>query len=201
MMEDNCDVPTPLEDGYGRASPVDDVSEQLCLGEDRSVNLVRGRSATGRLIPAQGVLEQLLQDTTDRVSSRGILVGSRRVSPSTSLAESLQSVGMAEELTFQLEMKRMEIETEVKRLAAEERRKARRLEIEAASEAKRLEAEREAREAEERREDKRLELEARRLEVEKEEAEKNRDFDLERSRIGANSTHKGGGGEGNSVER
>ena len=37
--------------------------------------------------------------------------------------------------------------------------------------------------------------------MEKEKAE-NRDFELERSRIGANSTHKGGGeGEGNSVER
>ena len=37
--------------------------------------------------------------------------------------------------------------------------------------------------------------------MEKEEVEKNRDFELERSRIGANSTHKGGGeGEGNSVE-
>ena len=102
-------------------------------------------------------------------------MGSRRVSPAISLTDSLQSVGMAEELRFQLEMKRLELE-------AEERREARRLEIEAASEAKRLE------------------LEVRRLEVEKEEAEKNRDFELERSRIGANSSQKGGGeGEGNSV--
>ena len=43
----------------------------------------------------------------------------------------------------------------------------------------------------------RLELEVRRLEV-----EKHRDFEWERSRLGANSTHKGGGeGEENSVER
>ena len=139
--------------------------------------------------------EQLLQDTTGRVSSRESVVGSRRVSPAASLADSLQSVGMAEELRFQLEMKRWELEAGERRLAAEERREARRLEIEAAREAKRLEAE-------ERREDKRLELETRRLEVEKEEAEKNRDFELERSRTGTNSSHKRGGeGEENSVER
>ena len=111
-------------------------------------------------------------------------MGSRRVSPAASLADSLQSVEMAEELRFQLEM-RLELEAEERRetrrleIEAEKRREARRLEIEAASEARRLE------------------LEARKLE-----AEKNRDFELERSRIGANSTHKGRGeGEGNSVER
>ena len=42
----------------------------------------------------------------------------------------------------------------------------------------------------------RLDLEVRRLEV-----EKHRDFEWERSRLGANSTHKGGEGEENSVER
>ena len=204
MMEDNRNVLTPLEDGSGRASPVYGVSEQPWLGEDRPVSPASGRSITGRLIPAQGVPEQLLQDTTGRVSSRRTVVGSRRVSPAASLADSLQSVGMTEELRFQLEMKRLELEAEERRearrleleteerrlaaeerrLAAEERREARRLEIEAASEVRRLK------------------LEARRLEVEKEEAQKNRDFELERSRIGANSTHKGGGeGEENSVER
>ena len=101
-------------------------------------------------------------------------MGSRRVSPAASVADSLPSVGMAEELRFQLEMKRLELETE-------ERREARRLDLE----------------SEERREARRLELEVRRLEV-----EKHRDFEWERSRLGANSTHKGAGeGEENSVER
>ena len=129
MMKDNRDVPTPLEDGYGRASPANDVSEQPCLGEDRPVSLVRGRSATRRLTPAQGVPEQLLQHITGRVSSCRSVVGSRRVSPTTSLADSLQSVGMAEELRFQPEMKRLELEAEERKLAAKERREARRLEI------------------------------------------------------------------------
>ena len=182
MMEDNRNVPTPIEDGSGRASPVCSVSEQPCLGEDRPVSPVSGRSTIGRLNLAQRVPEQLLQNTTVRVSSRGSVMGSRRVSPAASLAGSLQSVRMVE-LRFQLEMKRLELE-------AEERREARRLEIEAASEASRLEIEAAN-------ETRRLELEARRLEV-----EKHRDFELERSRIGANSTNKGGGeGEGNSVER
>ena len=60
MMEDNRDVPTPLEDGYGRTSPVDDVSEQPCLGEDRPVSPVSGWNATEHLSPAQGAPEQLL---------------------------------------------------------------------------------------------------------------------------------------------
>ena len=95
-------------------------------------------------------------------------MGSRRVSPSAIVAGSLESVGMAEELRFQLEMKKMELE-------AEERREARRLEIEAANEARRLELEAEARrlalEVEERNEARRVNLEVRRLEV-----EKHRDF-------------------------
>ncbi|ORD93093.1 hypothetical protein ECANGB1_1295, partial [Enterospora canceri] len=73
-----------------------------------------------------------------------------------------------------------------------------RMEIEAATEARRLEAEVEKRrlEAEERNEARRLDLEVRKLEV-----EKHRDFEWERSRLGANSTHKGGEGEENTVER
>ena len=77
MMEDNHDVPTPLEEGYGRASPVDGVSEQPGLGEDRPVSPVSGWNATERLIPAQGVSEHLLQDTMGRVSLRGSVMGSR----------------------------------------------------------------------------------------------------------------------------
>ena len=65
-------------------------------------------------------------------------MGSRRVSPAASVADSLQSAGMAEELRFQLEMKKLELE-------AEERREARRLEIKAANEARRMELEAEAR--------------------------------------------------------
>ena len=116
-------------------------------------------------------------------------MGSGRVSPAASVTDNLQSVGMAEELRFQLEMKRLEIEAanEARRLEAEERREARRLEAEA--EARRLEVE-------ERNEARRLDLEVRRLEV-----EKHREFEWERSRFGANATHKGGGGEENSVER
>ena len=41
-------------------------------------------------------------------------MGSRRVSPAASVADSLQSVGMAEELRFQLEIKRLELEGEEK---------------------------------------------------------------------------------------
>ena len=183
----------------GRASPVCGVSEQQCLGEDRPVSPVSGRSTIGRLNFAQGVPKQLLHHTTGRVSSCGSVMGSRRVSPATSLADSLQSVGMAEELRFQLEMKRLKLEAEERRLAVEERR----LEAEKRREAKRLKLE-----AEERREARRLEIEAaneaRRLELEARrlEVEKRRDFELERSRIGTNSTYKRGGeGEGNSVER
>ena len=152
-MEDKRNVPTPLEDGSGRASPVCGVSEQPCLGEDRPVSPVRSRSTTGRLNLTQGVPEQLLQHTTGRVSSYGSVMGSRRVSPAASLADSLQSVGMAKELRFQLEMKRLEIEVanKARRLEAEERREARRLALE----------------VEERREARRLKLEARRLEMEK----------------------------------
>ena len=131
-------------------------------------------------------------------------MGSRRVNPAASVAGSLQSVGMAEELRFQLELKRMEIEaaTKERRIAveAEERREARRLELETEErrEARRMEAEAEARrlEVEERNEARRLDLEVRRLEV-----EKNRDFEWEISRLGANSTHKEGEGEENTVER
>ena len=75
MMEDNRNVLTPLEDGSGRASPVCGVSEQPCLGEDRPVSPISGRSITGRLNPAQGVPEQFLQDTKGRVSSRGSVIG------------------------------------------------------------------------------------------------------------------------------
>ena len=109
-------------------------------------------------------------------------MGSRRVSPAPSVTDNLQSVGTAEELRFQLKLKRLEIE------AANE---ARRLEIEAANEARRLKAEerrmavkaeerREARilEAEERNEARRLDLEVRRLEM-----EKHREFEWERSRL------------------
>ena len=140
-MEDKRSVPIPLEDGSGRANPVCGVSEQPCLGEDRPVSPGSGHSTTGRLNLVQGVPEQLLQHTTSRVSSCGSVMGSRRVSPAASLADSLQSVRMAEELRFQLEMKRLELEAEERRLAVEERRDARRLEIEAASEARRLELE------------------------------------------------------------
>ena len=85
------------------------------------------------------------------------------------MADNLQSVGMAEELRFQLEMKRLELEAEARRLALE---------------------------VEERNEARRLDLEVRRVEM-----EKHRDFEWERSRCRANSTHKGGEGEENSVER
>ena len=114
-------------------------------------------------------------------------MGSRRVSPAPSVTDSLQSAGMAEELRFQLELKRLEIEAAEMRIAAEERR----LEAEERREARRLELE-----SEERREARRLELEVRRLEVEKQ-----GEFEWERSRRGANSTHKGGEGEENTVER
>ena len=149
--------------------------------------------------------EQPLQHITSRVDSFENVMGSRRVSPTASVADCLQSVGMAEEWRFQLVLKRQEIEAanearrleaEERRMAAEERREARRIEGEA--EARKLELEVEARrlEVEERNEAKRLDLEIRRLEV-----EKHREFQWERSRLGANSTHKGGEGEENTVER
>ena len=204
-MEDKRDVLTSLEDGSARASSVRGVSEQPCLGEDRPVSPISEHSTTGRLHFAQEVPELPLQHTTGRVGSCENLMGSRRVSPAASVADCLQSVGMAEELRFQLEMKRLEIEAanEVRRLEAEERRMAaeeRRLELEAEErrETRRLELEVEARrlEVEERNEAKRLDLEVRRLEK-----EKHRDFEWERSRVGANSTRKGGGEGGeNSVE-
>ena len=118
-MEDKCNVPTPLEDGSGRASPVRSVSEQPCLDEDRPVSPVSDHSTTGQLNLAQEVPEQPLQPTTGRVGSCENMMGSRRVSSAASVADSLQSVGMAEELRFQLEMKRLEIEAanEARRLA------------------------------------------------------------------------------------
>ena len=192
-MEYKRYVFTPLEDGSGRACPVRGVSEQPCLGEERPVSPVSEHSTTGRLNFVQEVPEQPLQHTKGRVGSFENVMGSRRVIPAASVADCLQSVGMAEKLRFQLEMKRLELE-------AEERREARRLEIEAANEARRLELEFEARslalEVEERNEGRRLDLEVRRLEV-----EKHREFEWERSRCGANSTHKGGEEEQNSVER
>ena len=194
-MEDRRDVLSPLEDGSARASPVRGVSEQPCLGEERPVSLVSEHSTTGRLHFAQEVPEQSLKHTTGRVGSFENVMGSRRVSPAASVADNLQSVGIAEEWRFQLEMKRLELE-------AEERREARRLEIEAANEARRVELEaeerREARrlEVEEKNEARRLDLEVRRLEV-----EKHREFEWERSRLGANSTYKGEEGEENTVER
>ena len=174
-MEDQRNVLTPLEDDSDRASPVRGISEQPGLGEDRPVS---DYSTTGRLNFAQEVHEQPLQHTTGRVGSCENVMSSRRVSPAASVADNLQSVGMAEEWRFQLEMKRLEIKAanEARRLEAEERRKARRLEAEA--EARRLEAEAEAEarrltlEVEERNEAKRLDLEVRRLEV-----EKHRDFE------------------------
>ena len=192
-MEDKRDVLTPLEDGSARASPVCSVSEQPCLGEDRPVSPIGRHSTTGRLNYAQEVPEQLLQHTTGRVGSCENVLGSRRVSPAASVTDNLQSFGMAEELRFQLELKRLEIEAanEAKKIEAEERREGRRLEIEAANVARRLELE-----SEERREARREEMEVRRLEV-----EKHREFEWERSRCGANSTHKEGEGEENSVER
>ena len=93
-MEDKRDVLTPLEDGSGRASPVRDVSEH---------------STTGRLNFAQEVPEQPLQHKTGRVSSCENVMGSRRVSPATSVADCLQSVRMAEELRFQLRRRREEL--------------------------------------------------------------------------------------------
>ena len=94
-MEDKRNVPTPLEDGSGRDSPVCGVSEQPCLGEDRFVSPVSSHSTTGRLNLAQGVPEQLLHPTMGRVSSCENVMGSRRVSPAASFADSLQPVGMA----------------------------------------------------------------------------------------------------------
>ena len=169
-MEDKRNVTTPLEDGSCRASPVRGVSEQPCLGEDRSVSPVSEHSTTGRLNFAQEVPEQPLQHTTGRVDSYENVMGSRRVITAACVADKLQSVGIAEELRFQLEMKRLEIEaaTEARRLEAE----ARKLKLEA--EARRL-----ALEVEERNEARRLDLEVRRLEV-----EKHRDFEWERSRFG-----------------
>ena len=125
-MEDERNVPTSLEDGSARASPVRGVSEQPCLGEDRSVSPVSEHSTTGRLNFAQEVPEQLLQHTTGRVGSCENLMGSRRVSPAASVADCLLSVGRAEELRFQLEMKWVEIEAanEARRLEADERRMA-----------------------------------------------------------------------------
>ena len=111
-------------------------------------------------------------------------MGLRRVSPAASVADCLQSVGMAEEWRFQLEMKRLELDAEERRMAAEERM----LEAEERREARRLEAE-------ERNEERRLDLEVRRLEV-----EKHREFERVRSSCGANLTHKGGKAEENSVE-
>ena len=115
-------------------------------------------------------------------------MGSRRVNPAASVTDNLQSVGMAEELRFQLELKRLEIE------AANE---AKRMEIEAANEARKIEAEerREARGLEVEADARMLDLEVRRLEV-----EKHREFQWERSRLGANSTHERGREE-NTVER
>ena len=91
----------------------------------------------------QEVPEQSLQHITGRVDSFENVMGSRRVSPVPSVTDNLQSVGMAEELRFQLELKRLQIESanearrleieaanEERRLEAEERRKARRLEVE-----------------------------------------------------------------------
>ena len=189
-MEDERNLITPLEDCSAKASPARGVSEQPCLGEERSVSPVNEHSATGRLNFAQEVPEEPLQPTMGRVGSFENVMGSRRVSLAPSVTDNLQSVRMAEELRFQLELKRLEIE------AANE---ARRLEIEAANEERRLETEerREARrlEVEERNEARRIDLEVRRLEV-----EKHRDFEWERSRCGANSTHKGGEREENTVE-
>ena len=185
-MEDRHDVFTPFEDGSARASPVRGVSEQPCLGEERPVNPVSEHSTTGRLHFAQEVPEQPLQHTTGRVGSFENVMGSRRVNPTASVADCLQSVGMAEEWRFQLELKRMEIEAvnEARKMEAE----ARKLELEAEErrESRRLEVEAEAR---------RLDLEVRRLEV-----EKHREFEWERSRCGANSTHRGGEEEENTVD-
>ena len=100
--------------------------------------------------------EQLLQPTTGRVGSYENVMGSRRVSPAASVADNLQSVGIAEEWRFQLEMKRLELDAEERRMAAEARR------LEAEAEARRLELE-----SEERTEARRLELEVRMLKVEK----------------------------------
>ena len=70
------------------------------------------------------------------------------------------------------------------------------LDAEERSEARKIEAEERRIAAEERREARRFELEVRRLAM-----EKHRDFEWERSRLWANSTHKEGGeGEENSVE-
>ena len=70
-------------------------------GKDRPVSPVSKHSTTGRLNLAQGVPEQPLQPTTGRVGSCENVMGSRRVSPAASVADSLQSVGMAEKLRFQ----------------------------------------------------------------------------------------------------
>ena len=95
-MEDQRNVLTPLEDGSVRASPVRGVSEQPCLGDDRPVSLVSEHSTTGRLQFAQEVPEQPLQHTTARVGSFENVMGSRRMSPVSSVTDNLQYVGMAE---------------------------------------------------------------------------------------------------------
>ena len=135
-MADKRDVLTPLEDGSGRASPVHGVSDQPCLGEDRPNSPVSDHSTTGRLNFAHEVPKQPLQHTPGRVGSCENVMGSRRVIPAACVADSLQSVGMAEECRFQLEIKRLELEAEERRMAAEERR----LEAEERREARRLEA-------------------------------------------------------------
>ena len=114
-MEDKHDELTPLEDGSVRASPIRGVSEQPCLGEKRPVSPISEHSTTGRLNFAQEVPEQPLQHTTGRVGSFENVMGSRRVSPAASVTDNLQSIGMAEELRFQLELKRLEIKAAKKR--------------------------------------------------------------------------------------
>ena len=111
-MEDQRNILTPLKDGSDRASPVRGVSEQSCLDEERSVSPVSEHSTTGRLHFAQEAPEQPMKHTTGRVSSCENVVGSKRVSPVASVADGLQSVGMAEELRFQLEMRRLELKLE-----------------------------------------------------------------------------------------
>ena len=93
-MEDKRDELTPLEDGSARASPLPGVSEQPYLGEDRPVSPGSEHSSTGRLHFSQGVPEQPLQHITGRVGSFEDKMGSRRVSPTASDADNLQSVGM-----------------------------------------------------------------------------------------------------------
>ena len=118
-MEDERNVLTPLEDGSARASPARGVSEPPCLSEDRPVSHGSEHSTTERLHFVQEGPEHPMQHITGRVDSFENVMDSRRVSPAPSVTDNLQSVGMAEELSFQLEMRKLELEVEARRLEAE----------------------------------------------------------------------------------